>query len=297
MRKLLQAGWFALVLLTAVRAPAADAPLPPSLRDWQSWVLHGQEFRRCPFVADAGHSPDLPIPDADYRCVWPERLTMSVDSRGGTFSQRWQLYTDTWVALPGDEQYWPRDVRVNGAPAPVVSHDELPSLRLAAGSYTVSGRFEWESRPESLPLPENTAIVDLFVDGARVSQPERPDGGVWLGKRRTAAQAAALEVQVYRLVSDDIPAYLQTRIRLNVAGEAREEQLARVLARRLHARVPARQPAGAPRARRHAARAGARGKPRSRAVRARRKRGRRPVAPGSQRRQMASGRSLELRFE
>ena len=229
MRKLLQAGWFALALLTTLPATAADAPLPPALRDWQSWVLNGQEFRRCPFIANGGRSGHQPIPDADYRCVWPERLTLSVDSRGGTFSQRWQVYAESWVTLPGDERYWPRDVRVNGSPAPVVSHDELPSLRLAAGSYTVSGRFAWESRPESLLLPDNTAIVDLFVDGARVPQPERPDGGVWLGKRRTAEQAAALEVQVYRLVNDDIPAYLLTRIRLNVAGEAREEQLARVL--------------------------------------------------------------------
>ena len=102
----------------------------------------------------------------------------------------------------------------------------MPSLRLAPGNYTVSGRFEWSSRPESLPLPASTAIVDLTVDGARVAQPERPDGGVWLGKRRSAEQAAAMEVQVYRLVQDEIPAYLLTRIRLNVAGEAREEVLA-----------------------------------------------------------------------
>ena len=66
-----------------------------------------------------------------------------------------------------------------------------PRLRLAPGSYAVSGRFEWSSRPESLPLPDTTAIVDLTVDGQRVAQPERPDGGVWLGKRRSAEQAAA----------------------------------------------------------------------------------------------------------
>ena len=187
MRTLLRAGWFALALLTSLSAPAADEPLPPSLRDWRGWVLNGQEFRRCPFIANAGHSPDLPIPDSDYRCHWPERLTMSVDSRGGTFSQRWQVYADTWVTLPGDEQHWPRDVRVNGAPSPVVSHEELPSLRLAAGSYTVSGSFKWESRPESLALPDNTAIDDLFDDGSRVPQPESPDGGDWLGKRHSSS--------------------------------------------------------------------------------------------------------------
>jgi hypothetical protein len=154
---------------------------------------------------------------------------LSVDARGGTFSQRWQVYAESWVALPGNTEYWPRDVRINGAPAPVVAVNDVPNLRLKPGSYTIAGRFEWSSRPESLPLAASTAIVDLVVDGSRVAQPERPDGGVWLGKRRSAEQAAAMEVQVYRLVQDQIPVYLLTRIRLNVAGEAREETLGRAL--------------------------------------------------------------------
>ena len=89
----------------------------------------------------------------------------TVDARGGTFSQRWQVYTDSWVTLPGDVEHWPRDVRLDGAPAAVVAYQERPSLRLAPGTYTVSGRFEWSSRPESLPLPPSSAIVDLFVGG------------------------------------------------------------------------------------------------------------------------------------
>jgi hypothetical protein len=229
MRTLLRAAWIALASLISLPLHAADDPIPPSLRDWRGWVLQGHEYRACPFVSAGYLSAGQPIPANQFRCIWPERLTLSVDSRGGTFSQRWQVYTESWVTLPGDAEHWPRDVRLNGTPAAVVSNHERPSLRLAAGSYTISGRFEWSSRPESLPLPQSTAIVDLFVDGSRVAQPERPAGGVWLGKRRTAEQAAAMEVQVYRLVNDDIPAFLVTRLRLHVAGEAREELLARVL--------------------------------------------------------------------
>jgi hypothetical protein len=111
----------------------------------------------------------------------------------------------------------------------VVAVGNVPNLRLAPGNHAISGRFEWSARPEALPLPKSSAIVDLSVDGQRVAQPERPDGAVWLGKRRSAEQPAAMEVQVYRLVSDEIPVQLTTRIRLNVAGDAREELLARVL--------------------------------------------------------------------
>jgi hypothetical protein len=207
----------------------AQEAVPPPLRDWEDWVLHGEEFRRCPFLASTTLTPGHPIVQTAYRCDWPERLSLAVDARGGSFSQRWQVFAATWVGLPGNLEHWPRDVRLNGAAAPVVEMGGVPSLRLTPGNYAISGRFEWASRPEALPIPDNTAIVELTVDGQRVGQPERPNREVWLGKRRTAEQAASLEIQVYRLVQDEIPAYLTTRIRFNVAGEAREELLARVL--------------------------------------------------------------------
>ncbi|HEU4780663.1 MAG TPA: hypothetical protein VFS58_12345 [Steroidobacteraceae bacterium] len=227
MSTLIRAGFIALAFCCSIVSQAQEN-IPPSMREWQGWVLYGEEFRRCPF-ATTQLQPSHPIPPSLFRCVWPERLTLSVDARAGTFSQRWQVYADSWVQLPGNTEYWPREVRLNGAPAAVVAVNGIPNLRLTAGSYTISGRFEWSSRPESLPLPDSTAIVDLFVDGSRVAQPERPDGGVWLGKRRSAEQPVAMEVQVYRLVQDEIPVYLVTRIRLSVAGDAREEILARVL--------------------------------------------------------------------
>jgi hypothetical protein len=239
MTTILRAGRAALALCALLSGGAVHAqdPIPPSLRDWQGWVLKGEEFRRCPFLSSAldgeparrGAAVAPPIPAGSFRCLWPERLSIAVDARGGTFTQRWQVFAESWVQLPGDAEYWPGDVRLDGAPAAVVAVADVPTLRLAPGTHTISGRFTWSSRPESLPLPDTTAIVDLTVDGQRVAQPERPGGDVWLGKRRTTEERAAMEVQVYRLVQDEIPAYLLTRIRLNVAGDAREEQLARVL--------------------------------------------------------------------
>ncbi len=227
MQKLVRAAF--LVLVCNVAICHAQSGIPENLRGWQDWVLRGEEFRACPFLATAGGTPGTPLDRASYRCVWPERLNLAVDARGGNFTQRWQVYAAGWVALPGSAEHWPRDVRLNGAPAAVVLAQGAPSLRLEPGSYAITGRFSWSTRPESLPLPPTTALVDLSVDGQRVAQPERPDGAVWLGKRRSVEQPAAMEVQVYRLVQDEIPVYLLTRIRLNVAGDAREELLARVL--------------------------------------------------------------------
>jgi hypothetical protein len=215
--------------LCASAALQAQESVPQALRDWQGWVLRGEEFRRCPFLASSNPQPGQPVDASAFRCVWPERLTLAVDARGGTFAQRWQVFSESWVTLPGSLEHWPVDVRVNGAPAPLVAVGGVPTLRLQPGNYAVSGRFTWTTRPESLPLADLTALVDLTVDSQRVGQPERPGGAVWLGKRRSAEQPAALEVQVYRLVRDQVPAYLVTRIRLNVSGDAREELLSTAL--------------------------------------------------------------------
>jgi len=203
---------------------AGAVNLPPGLAGWEDWVLQGHEFRRCPFFATS-----MPGEASSHRCAWPEPLTLTVDAHGGAFSQRWLVYADSWASLPGDLTHWPEDVRINGAAAPVVARDGMPAVRLGPGTHALSGRFAWEARPEALPIAAETGIVELTVDGRAVSQPERPNGAVWLGKRRAAEQPAALEVQVYRLVQDELPVRLVTRIRLQVAGDAREERFAVVL--------------------------------------------------------------------
>src|SRR5258705_959654 len=217
----------ALVLLPATagtRATAEQPVIPRALEDWHGWVLKGKEFQRCPFLAGSNTA------DAgSYRCVWPERLLLNLDAHGGTFSQRWQVYTESWVALPGDLERWPQAVSVDGAPAAIVARSDLPYVRLTAGSHLLSGRFAWEARPETLAIPTQTALLDLVVDGRGVLQPERPGGRLALGRQGTAAEPRRLDVQVYRLVEDDIPLRLVTRLRLRAAGDAREEQLALVL--------------------------------------------------------------------
>lgn len=173
MRRL--AGFSCIPLLcAALLTPVAAAlNLPTELAGWEAWVLKDQEFRRCPFLAMT--SPDDP---GAHRCAWPEPLTLAVDADGGQFTQRWQVYADSWVVLPGNLNHWPEDVRSNGAPAPLVARDGLPALRLSPGSYALSGRFAWDTRPETLAIAAETGVVELEVDGRRIAQPERPDGAV-----------------------------------------------------------------------------------------------------------------------
>jgi hypothetical protein len=203
---------------------AQQITVPAELKPWEPWVMHGEEFRRCPIrPASAATDPGA------FQCVWPGRLRVAVSATGGEFSQHVRLYAESWLMLPGDEAYWPEGVRVDGAPAAVVPQDGTPRLRLGPGEYTVSGRFTWSRRPESLRLPPTTALVDLSVDGKPITPVDLRHDRLWLGAVRSVTVPRALHVQVYRLLQDDIPLQLTTQLQLKISGDAREEVLAPML--------------------------------------------------------------------
>jgi len=214
----------AIVFCHIAPAPAQQTAIPPDLKPWESWVMYGEEFRRCPVRNGVGAD------GADaFVCTWPGRMHVAVSSGGGEFRQSWRIYAESWVALPGDSEHWPEDVRVDGALAAAVERNGVPQLRLGAGDHTISGSFTWARRPESLQLAALTALVDLTIDGKSIAPVELRAGRLWLGAVRTVTVPRALQVQVYRLLQDDIPLRLTTQLQLKVSGDAREEVLARVL--------------------------------------------------------------------
>ncbi|MEO8315858.1 MAG: hypothetical protein ABI645_13825 [Pseudomonadota bacterium] len=202
----------------------AVAQVPDPLKPWQGWVLRGEEFRDCPFLAtlDPGRRES-------HRCAWPGALNLALTANGGQFRQSWQVYSESWIALPGNIEHWPRDVGIDGRTAPVVTRDGFPQLLVSPGTHVVTGTFAWATRPEVLPVATQTAIVQLVLDGRAVTQPERPNGAVWLGQRRSAVEREQLQISVYRLLRDDIPARLATHLRFQVSGAGREVVLPRVL--------------------------------------------------------------------
>jgi len=209
------------LMLALASLASAAPPLPRALEDWRAWVLDREDYRQCPFAGNRN-----PADSSDFVCAWPGRLEISVSPTGGSFSQRWLVLTESWIAFPGNRERWPRNLMLNGRPAPVVERNGVPMVRVAPGSYVATGGFQWSSRPESLEIPASTALVALSVDAQPVAYPEVEGNSLWLGKRRTAVEAQSLEVQVYRLIRDSVPAELVTRIQLRVAGEGREELLA-----------------------------------------------------------------------
>jgi hypothetical protein len=210
---------FLLLLLVLIAPAAAQEAVPPALRDWQSWALHGHEAHRCPWLAPGRAADDARI------CAWPAMLELQTDARGGRFSQRWQVDAEDWLPLPGGMEQWPQEVTLDGKAAAVVAHNRLPALRVPAGTHLVAGSFTWTRRPELLQIPAQVGLVALTIDGARIAVPQRNGSGVVLGAQAVARADNRLDVRVFRLLSDELPGMLTTQVHLAVAGEAREVRL------------------------------------------------------------------------
>src|SRR5262249_19407606 len=83
--------------------------------------------------------------------------------------------------------------------------------------------------PEVLPLAPLVSLIDLTLDGARIPAPQRTGAGVTLGAQAVARQDDHVDLRVFRMLVDALPALLTTELHLTVAGEAREIRLPGVL--------------------------------------------------------------------
>lgn len=213
-------GWTLAVVLSVAPGPARgerfpEGRVPGPLRDWIAWALDGAEDRLCPAVAGSAS------------CLWPGRLALALDGRGGSFAL--DLHADRVldVRLPGDERRWPQAVRLDGSAAAVLEKNGAPALRVGAGAHRIDGRFAWERLPDSLPVPPAIALVDLAISGRAVPLPRREEDGLLILRLGEAAagEAESLAVKVFRRLEDGIPVRVETRLALEVSGKAREVSL------------------------------------------------------------------------
>lgn len=219
------ARWLCSLVLLVVALPSRAAPeVPAPLEPWRGWALHEQAFRSCPLVAgsDAAESND-------YLCAWPGVLELSADEGGVDVLQQWTVDDASWVPLPGDADYWPQQVRIDGTPALVTDRDG-PSVRLEPGRHELRARIPWQQRPQSLRVPLNVGLVALRIDGRVVTPVQRDHDQLTLGRaERVEPEADSLQLRVHRRLTDGVPALLTTRIGIGASGQAREEVIGPVL--------------------------------------------------------------------
>ena len=204
------------------QANAEETYIPPELKPWVDWVLHNHPELECPRKSVSG-KPD--------KCAWVSTLTLDV-ANAATFSMRVKVFGESRIDLPGDKQYWPTDVKVDGQPAVVIGGSSQPALVLAKGNYTVTGEINWGRRPNNLALPAQAGLINLTVDGRSVVRPGRNGRFLLLGKRDSKVsetQRNALSVDVYRLITDNYPMTMDTTLILSVAGQPRLVELGKTL--------------------------------------------------------------------
>lgn len=200
-----------------------DTKAPPDLKKWEEWVMYGNEKYACPSFYNDFH---------EFKCIWPELLNLDFTSAGGTFKQMVTAMIDSWFYLPGNNNFWPVSVAIDGEKVPVLLHRNKPAVRIQAGRHKISGEFKWTEVPQSFVIPEMTGLVALRVNNKVVNEPFIDKAGkLWIQKKvknETGAlgrESNIINVQIFRLIEDSVPLRLKTVIRLTVSGENRREKL------------------------------------------------------------------------
>jgi len=141
-----------LLLNNTYATPLSRDEVPDPLKPWIDWVLHDEKQKTCPFIYNNANQ---------HRCAWPTRLDLSLLSTTGEFSINWQIFQKSWVTLPGDQKHWPVDVTDNGSIVSITSQQGRPVILLEPGNHEITGKFEWDSLPDSLNIPIDTGLVSL----------------------------------------------------------------------------------------------------------------------------------------
>ncbi len=199
-----------------LRSSSSDT-IPESLKPWISWALYGHEQELCPFLNS----------DSSRQCDWASPMTLNLEDKKGSFSFHARLYADGWVSLPGDENYWPLDVTFSGSSSAVILHNGVPQAFVPKGEYTVSGRFSWDTMPESLSIPAEVGVVKVTMREKLLEDIQRDeDGRLWMKGERSVLDTTLSEdnvtLEAYRLLVDDIPFQLVTRLTLKASGKTRD---------------------------------------------------------------------------
>ena len=143
--------------------------IPEQLKPWVDWVLHDkQEQVSC--------IPEYNNADI-YHCSWPSTLKVRLTNNGGEFTQSWLIHYETWVPLPGNHRWWPRDVEVDGNKIIIVEKNKTPHIRLTPGDHTITGRFTWSGLPENLQIPPQSGLVSLTVNKEKIGFPNLDAAG------------------------------------------------------------------------------------------------------------------------
>nr|AQQ74436.1 hypothetical protein [uncultured bacterium] len=203
----------------------AQTSIPEPLQSWKGWVLEKHQNLDCPVLFN----------QAEKFCVWPANLDIKVSAQGGIFEFTLEVFGDSWVKLPGDQQNWPVDVMDLNSNQPVIvrEKDGHAETFLSKGQYRLQGKWSWNTMPRTLTVPQNTGIISLAIDNKIISSPFLESATqLLLNANKQALSTESqdnLQLNVFRRLQDDVPLKILTQISLDVSGKEREVHLGQAL--------------------------------------------------------------------
>lgn len=197
--------------------------IPAALAPWADWATWDDEHRHCP----------TPYSDEKkHFCVWSSRMGLQVTKTGALFDFSVTAFHDAWMTLPGNADAWPLNVRLNGAPVPVLEQDGRPAVKLPKGTHRLEGAFQWNDYPQRLQLPQEIGILALVIEEKPVERPVwDAQSFLWLRRDGSTEETDKdyLATKIYAALEDGIPLWWRTEIELTVSGKSREEDLGIIL--------------------------------------------------------------------
>ena len=207
-----------LVMWLLLFTQSSFASIPTFLEPWAQWIGLQQLESDC--LQD----------DQEQRlCDWPGQLKLTIEPNGGGFHLWVAIDASIAVRLPGNSEFWPRDVQIKqrgesqAYPGLIVA-DSLgsPQTFLKPGEYEIYGIWNWEKRPKSIPLPPNIALVSTKVSKDIVAQHNLEKNQLDLQPKELTKQAnskGSVQIEVYRELVDTVPQQLNTVVKLTVSGK------------------------------------------------------------------------------
>ncbi|KIM06776.1 MAG: hypothetical protein KU38_11790 [Sulfurovum sp. FS08-3] len=203
-----------LVLLTHTLDATNPKDIPPTLQEWQGWVLDEFKQRECPIDYQEG-TP---------QCLWLSRIEISVGAKALDFNMSVALFEeDTPVTLPHLLGEWSRNVSVDGQKAIVLETDGKPSILLGKGEHRIVGSIALNSEAKYVELPLQVALVTLYKEGVAIKNPKiDAQGRLWFDEvEENTTQEGSLSVSLHRKIIDGHPIKMQTHLHFRVSGKMR----------------------------------------------------------------------------
>ncbi len=207
------------IILAVMSSVMANDKIPKVLQPWQAWVNW-----------DNHQAPSLYFKESQKLYIWRNKLQLNINRGKGDFLQTITCFKDMWVDLPGDDTSWPQDVKVDNDFAVVLSKNKKPSVKLIEGTHTISGNFVWTNQPKFILVPKSTGLIDLKINGRYIDYFKWTNNGrLYLSRQSVVKTKDFVNIDIYRLLEDNIPLILKTKVVLSVAGRNREQLLGNIL--------------------------------------------------------------------